>query len=89
VDNSVKVQTSLQDSFDAGDSNLFKLVQNVFLAVQPATKKKLSRLKQLVKGGYVQPEYVEGDAGTRKLTPTYLVSPSPYRTAPLKRKIAC
>jgi PTS system mannitol-specific IIC component len=61
VDNSVKVQTSLQDSFDAGDSNLFKLgAENVFLPYQ-ATKEEAIRFagEQLVKGGYVQPEYVE------------------------------
>ena len=75
VDNSVKVQTSLQDSFDAGDSNLFKLgADNVFLGRTASNKEEAIRFagEQLVKGGYVQPEYVEAMLEREKLTPTYL-----------------
>ena len=75
VDNSVKVQTSLQDSFDAGDSNLFKLgAENVFLGRTASNKEEAIRFagEQLVKGGYVQPEYVEAMLEREKLTPTYL-----------------
>jgi PTS system mannitol-specific IIC component len=75
ADNTVKVQTSLQDSFDAGDSNLFKLgVENVFLGRTASNKEEAIRFagEQLVKGGYVQPEYVEAMLEREKLTPTYL-----------------
>lgn len=75
VDNSVKVQASLQDSFDAGDSNLFKLgAENVFLGRTASNKEEAIRFagEQLVKGGYVQPEYVEAMLEREKLTPTYL-----------------
>ncbi|HAU8262503.1 TPA: PTS mannitol transporter subunit IICBA [Kluyvera intermedia] len=75
VDNSVKVQTSLQDSFDAGDSNQFKLgAENVFLGRTASNKEEAIRFagEQLVKGGYVQPEYVEAMLEREKLTPTYL-----------------
>ena len=75
VDNSVKVQTSLQDSFDAGDSNLFKLgADNVFLGRTASNKEEAIRFagEQLVKGGYVQPEYVEAMLEREKLPPTYL-----------------
>jgi PTS system mannitol-specific IIC component len=75
ADNSVKVQTSLQDSFDAGDSNLFKLgAENVFLGRTASNKEEAIRFagEQLVKGGYVQPEYVEAMLEREKLTPTYL-----------------
>ncbi|QJF15552.1 PTS mannitol transporter subunit IICBA [Phytobacter diazotrophicus] len=75
VDNSVKVQTSLQDSFDAGDSNLFKLgADNVFLGRTASNKEEAIRFagEQLVKGGYVQPGYVEAMLEREKLTPTYL-----------------
>jgi PTS system mannitol-specific IIC component len=40
-DNEVKVRSSLQDSFDANDSHLFKLgAENIFLGRTAATKKK-------------------------------------------------
>ncbi len=75
ADNTVKVQSSLQDSFDAGDSNLFKLgAENVFLGRTASNKEEAIRFagEQLVKGGYVQPEYVEAMLEREKLTPTYL-----------------
>lgn len=75
ADNSVKVQASLQDSFDAGDSNLFKLgAENVFLGRTASNKEEAIRFagEQLVKGGYVQPEYVDAMLEREKLTPTYL-----------------
>ncbi|RRA43384.1 PTS sugar transporter subunit IIA, partial [Cronobacter sakazakii] len=73
--NEEKVRTSLQDSFDANDSHLFKLsADNIFLGRQAATKEEAIRFagEQLVKGGYVQPEYVDAMLEREKLTPTYL-----------------
>ena len=70
-----KVRTSLQDSFDDNSNNLFKLgAENIFLGRTAATKEEAIRFagEQLVKGGYVQPEYVEAMLEREKLTPTYL-----------------
>ncbi|MGK9174883.1 PTS mannitol transporter subunit IICBA [Yokenella regensburgei] len=75
ADNSVKVQSSLQDSLDTSNSNLFKLsAENVFLGRTASSKEEAIRFagEQLVKGGYVQPEYVEAMLEREKLTPTYL-----------------
>ncbi|MGY6027265.1 PTS mannitol transporter subunit IICBA [Phytobacter sp. AG2a] len=75
ADNTVKVQSSLQDSFDTSNSNLFKLsAENVFLGRTASNKEEAIRFagEQLVKGGYVQPEYVEAMLEREKLTPTYL-----------------
>ncbi|WP_437891580.1 PTS mannitol transporter subunit IICBA [Phytobacter sp. V91] len=75
ADNSVKVQTSLQDSFDTGENNLFKLgAENVFLGRSASNKEDAIRFagEQLVKGGYVQPEYIDAMLEREKLTPTYL-----------------
>ena len=75
TDNEAKVRTSLQDSFDQTDSHLFKLgADNIFLGRTAATKEEAIRFagEQLVKGGYVQPEYVEAMLEREKLTPTYL-----------------
>lgn len=70
-----KVMTTLNDSFDEGKDHLFKLGEgNVFLGLQAADKEQAIRFagEQLVKGGYVQPEYVEAMLEREKLTPTYL-----------------
>ncbi|GGD29484.1 PTS mannitol transporter subunit IICBA [Franconibacter pulveris 1160] len=75
TDNEAKVRTSLQDSFDDSSSNLFRLgAENIFLGRTAATKEEAIRFagEQLVKGGYVQPEYVEAMLEREKLTPTYL-----------------
>jgi len=69
------VQTTLADSYDDGSSNLFKLgADNVFLGLSASNKEQAIRFagEQLVKGGYVQPEYVEAMLEREKLTPTYL-----------------
>ncbi|WP_434582555.1 PTS mannitol transporter subunit IICBA [Klebsiella sp. R390] len=74
-DNEVKVRDSLKDSFDAKDTNLFKLgADNIFLGCKAATKEEaiLFAGEQLVKGGYVEPEYVQAMLDREKLTPTYL-----------------
>ncbi|MEL0551657.1 MULTISPECIES: PTS mannitol transporter subunit IICBA [Enterobacteriaceae] len=74
-DNEVKVRDSLKDSFDAKDTNLFKLgADNIFLGCTAATKEEaiLFAGEQLVKGGYVEPEYVQAMLDREKLTPTYL-----------------
>jgi mannitol PTS system EIICBA or EIICB component len=69
------VQTTLADSYDDGSSHLFKLgADNVFLGLSASNKEQAIRFagEQLVKGGYVQPEYVEAMLEREKLTPTYL-----------------
>ncbi|MEO3740157.1 PTS mannitol transporter subunit IICBA [Kosakonia oryzendophytica] len=74
-DNQTKVNSSLQDSFDASNSNLFKLgAENIFLGRKASNKEEAIRFagEQLVKGGYVQPEYVDAMLEREKLTPTYL-----------------
>lgn len=73
-DNEVKVRTSLQDSFDESNAHLFKLgAENIFLGRTATNKEEAIRFagEQLVKGGYVQPEYVEAMLEREKLTPTY------------------
>jgi len=74
-DNEVKVRTSLQDSFDESNSHLFRLgAENIFLGRTASHKEEAIRFagEQLVKGGYVQPEYVDAMLEREKLTPTYL-----------------
>ncbi|HDR2160961.1 TPA: PTS mannitol transporter subunit IICBA [Enterobacter cancerogenus] len=74
-DNEVKVRTSLQDSFDESNAHLFKLgAENIFLGRTATHKEEAIRFagEQLVKGGYVQPEYVDAMLEREKLTPTYL-----------------
>ncbi|WP_343553392.1 PTS mannitol transporter subunit IICBA [Pantoea sp.] len=69
------VQTTLADSYDEGNAHLFKLgADNVFLGLSASNKEQAIRFagEQLVKGGYVQPEYVEAMLEREKLTPTYL-----------------
>ncbi|MEN0615425.1 PTS mannitol transporter subunit IICBA [Klebsiella indica] len=75
TDNEEKVRDSLQDSFDAADTHLFKLgAENIFLGQKAATKEDaiLFAGEQLVKGGYVEPEYVQAMLEREKLTSTYL-----------------
>ncbi|OON40162.1 PTS mannitol transporter subunit IICBA [Izhakiella australiensis] len=70
-----KVGETLADSFDNSGENLFKLsASNVFLGLTASDKEQAIRFagEQLVKGGYVQPEYVEAMLEREKLTPTYL-----------------
>ena len=70
-----KVIETLDDSFEASEANLFKLsAANVFLNQHAATKEQAIRFagEQLVKGGYVEPEYVEAMLEREKLTSTYL-----------------
>ncbi|WP_226572670.1 PTS mannitol transporter subunit IICBA [Mangrovibacter yixingensis] len=70
-----KVMHSLEDSFTSSEESLFRLgADNVFLGRKAATKEEAIRFagEQLVKGGYVQPEYVEAMLDREKLTPTYL-----------------
>ena len=69
------VQTALADSYDSSNAHLFKLgADNVFLGLSASNKEQAIRFagEQLVKGGYVQPEYVEAMLAREQLTPTYL-----------------
>lgn len=73
--NEEKVRTSLQDSLDESDSRLFKLgAGNIFLGLTATNKEEAIRFagEQLVKGGYVEPEYVDAMLEREKMTPTYL-----------------
>jgi PTS system mannitol-specific IIC component len=70
-----KVIATLDDSFEAGEQNLFKLSEsNVFLNLHATDKEQAIRFagEQLVKGGYVEPEYVAAMLEREKLTSTYL-----------------
>ena len=70
-----KVNATLSDSYDSSNDHLFKLgASNVFLGQHAASKEEAIRFagEQLVKGGYVEPEYVEAMLEREKLTPTYL-----------------
>ncbi|MFT4463642.1 MAG: PTS mannitol transporter subunit IICBA [Sodalis sp. (in: enterobacteria)] len=70
-DNQQKVMTTLDDS----EQNLFRLTaDNVFLGQHADHKEQAIRFagEQLVKGGYVQPEYVQAMLDREKLTSTYL-----------------
>ena len=80
---------ALDDSFEAGEPNLFKLSEsNVFLNLQASDKEQAIRFagEQLVKGGYVEAEYVPAMLEREKLTSTYRASRSPCRTAPSRPK---
>jgi len=73
--NEERVIESLEDSFVASEDQLFKpSAANIFLGLQASTKEEAIRFagEQLVKGGYVQPEYVDAMFEREKLTPTYL-----------------
>lgn len=66
---------TVSDSHDEGNAQLFKLgADNVFLGQSATNKEQAIRFagEQLVKGGYVEPEYVEAMLEREKLTPTYL-----------------
>ena len=70
-----KVIATLDDSFEASEQNLFKLgAGNVFLNLQASNKEDAIRFagEQLVKSGYVEPEYVPAMLEREKLTSTYL-----------------
>ncbi|CAM3710235.1 PTS mannitol transporter subunit IICBA [Rouxiella silvae] len=72
-----KVNTTLNDSLvsDADNANLFRMSpENIFLGLTAANKEQAIRFagEQLVKGGYVQPEYVEAMLAREQLTSTYL-----------------
>ena len=70
-----KVNATLSDSYDNSNENLFKLgANNVFLGQKAFSKEEAIRFagEQLVKGGYVEPEYVEAMLERERLTPTYL-----------------
>lgn len=75
LDNEEKVRDNLKDSFDESDSHLFKPgPENIFLGCKAFSKEEAIRFagEQLVKGGYVEPEYVEAMLEREQLTPTYL-----------------
>ncbi len=72
-----KVNTTLNDSLvaEADNSNLFRMsADNIFLGLTATSKEQAIRFagEQLVKGGYVQPEYVEAMLAREQLTSTYL-----------------
>lgn len=72
-----KVSTTLGDSIvsDSENENLFRISEsNIFLGLHAATKEDAIRFagEQLVKGGYVQAEYVDAMLAREKLTSTYL-----------------
>ncbi|MEN3261831.1 PTS mannitol transporter subunit IICBA [Sodalis endosymbiont of Spalangia cameroni] len=74
-DNQQRVMTTLDDSFEDSEQNLFRLTaDNVFLGQHADHKEQAIRFagEQLVKGGYVQPEYVQAMLDREKLTSTYL-----------------
>ncbi|EEP88983.1 Mannitol-specific phosphotransferase enzyme IIA component [Yersinia kristensenii ATCC 33638] len=70
-----KVIETLDDSFEPSEANLFKLsAGNIFLNQHATDKEQAIRFagEQLVKGGYVEPEYVEAMLEREKLSSTYL-----------------
>lgn len=74
-DNQQRVMTTLDDSFEDSEQNLFRLTaDNVFLGQHADHKEQAIRFagEQLVKGGYVQPEYVQAMLDREKLISTYL-----------------
>ncbi|WP_369789366.1 PTS mannitol transporter subunit IICBA [Rouxiella sp. WC2420] len=72
-----KVNTTLNDSLvsEADNANLFRMSpENIFLGLTASSKEQAIRFagEQLVKGGYVQPEYVDAMLAREQLTSTYL-----------------
>lgn len=70
-----KVIATLDDSFEASEQQLFRLAEdNVFLNLQASNKEQAIRFagEQLVKGGYVEPDYIAAMLEREKLTSTYL-----------------
>lgn len=73
--NQQKVITTLDDSFEDSEQNLFQLTAaNIFLGQHADQKEQAIRFagEQLVKGGYVLPEYVDAMMDRERLTSTYL-----------------
>jgi len=73
--NQQKVITTLDDSFEDSEQNLFRLTAaNIFLGQHADNKEQAIRFagEQLVKGGYVLPEYVDAMMDRERLTSTYL-----------------
>lgn len=70
-----KVADVLEDSFEDEQQNLFQLnASNIFLNQHAHTKEQaiIFAGRQLVKGGYVEPEYVNAMLAREKLSSTYL-----------------
>lgn len=70
-----KASAAPGDSEDNGQAQLFRLTaSNIFLGNRAVDKEQAIRFagEQLVKGGYVEPEYVQAMLDREKLTPTYL-----------------
>ncbi|MBI6153684.1 PTS mannitol transporter subunit IICBA [Serratia surfactantfaciens] len=68
-------QSGAHAAAEASEQGLFKLSEsNVFLNLQASDKEQAIRFagEQLVKGGYVEPEYVPAMLEREKLTSTYL-----------------
>ena len=87
-DNQQKVLGALDDSFEAGEPNLFKLSEsNVFLNLQASDKEQAIRFagEQLVKGGYVGGACRRCWSARNSPPPTW-ASRSPCRTAPSRPK---
>lgn len=75
TDVSVQPVAAVDSSAGAAESQLFTLgAENIFLNLQASTKEQaiLFAGEQLVKGGYVEPEYVPAMLEREKLTSTYL-----------------
>ncbi|MEA9389962.1 PTS mannitol transporter subunit IICBA [Acerihabitans sp. TG2] len=73
--NQEKVIATLDDSFEDSEQNLFRLTEaNIFLGQHADNKEQAIRFagEQLVKGGYVLPEYVDAMMDRERLTSTYL-----------------
>lgn len=73
--NEEKVKDSLKDSFDDFSVNLFKLgVENIFFGCKAVIKEEVICFvgEQLVKGGYVELEYVQVMLDCEKLILIYL-----------------
>jgi PTS system mannitol-specific IIC component len=73
--NQQKVISTLDDSFEGDDQNLFQLTAaNIFLGQHADRKEQAIQFagQQLVKGGYVKPEYMAAMLEREKLTSTYL-----------------
>ncbi|MCX8961089.1 PTS mannitol transporter subunit IICBA [Erwinia psidii] len=70
-----KVSAALSDSDDSSQDHLFRLTaSNIFLGNHAADKEQAIRFagEQLVRGGYVEPDYVQAMLAREKLTSTYL-----------------
>lgn len=76
VNNGAAPVETVQAAANASDNEpLFRLgADNIFLGLSASNKEQAIRFagEQLVKGGYVQPEYVDAMLAREALTPTYL-----------------